>query len=115
MLYGTCWKKEGKIVEIYFNDETKLLLQNLKKERRQKNIDDHGWLFYTVKCTETRHIHKNTLYEWCKRIGKMIGVESLHPHDFRHSGATLLRNAGMALEDISVLLNHESTETTQKF
>lgn len=45
----------------------------------------------------------------------MIGVPTLHPHDFRHSGATLLKNAGMSLEDVSVLLNHESTDTTKKF
>ena len=39
----------------------------------------------------------------------------MHPHDFRHSGATLLKNAGMSLEDVSVLLNHDSTDTTKKF
>lgn len=108
-------EKEGKIVDIYFNDEVKQLLLSLKSERLAKGRDDKGWLWYTGRCTEDTHIHKNTLWEWCKKIGKMIGVESLHPHDFRHSGATLLRNAGMTLEDISILLNHESTDTTQKF
>lgn len=62
-----------------------------------------------------RHISTGTLNAWCKKIGTMIGVPTLHPHDFRHSGATLLRNAGMALEDVSVLLNHESTDTTKRF
>ena len=45
----------------------------------------------------------------------MIGVETLHPHDFRHSGATLLKNAGMQLEDVSALLNHAGTGVTKKF
>lgn len=108
-------EKEGKIVDIYFNDEVKQLLLILKSERTAKKQNDHGWLWYTGRCTETTHIHTSTLGEWCKRIGKMTGIETLHPHDFRHSGATLLRNAGMALEDISVLLNHESTDTTQRF
>lgn len=108
-------EKEGKIVDIYFNDEVKQILINLKAEREEKKQDDHGWLFYTPKCTAEKHIHKGTLGVWCKQIGNLINVPSLHPHDFRHSGATLLRNAGMKLEDVSVLLNHESTETTIKY
>lgn len=63
----------------------------------------------------TSPVNSGTLNEWCKRIGQMIGAPSLHPHDFRHSGATLLKNAGMALEDVSTLLNHESTATTKKY
>ena len=45
----------------------------------------------------------------------MIGVETVHPHDWRHSGASALKNAGMALEDVSALLNHASTDVTKKF
>jgi integrase len=44
----------------------------------------------------------------------MIGIHTLHPHDFRHSGATLLKNMGMDLEDISKLLNHKGLDVTQK-
>lgn len=61
------------------------------------------------------HITSAALNGWCHKIGELIGIPTLHPHDFRHSGATLLKNAGMALEDVSVLLNHESTDTTKKF
>ena len=60
-------------------------------------------------------VSRGTLNGWSKRIGEMIGVPTLHPHDFRHSGATLLKNAGMSLEDVSVLLSHESTDTTKKY
>lgn len=41
--------------------------------------------------------------------------DTLHPHDFRHSGATLLKNAGMSLEDVSSLLNHAGTDVTNKY
>lgn len=108
-------EKEGKIVDIYFNDEVKQLLLRLKEDRCQKNRNDHGWLFYTGRCTDEKHINKTTLHDWCKRIGQMIGVPSLHPHDFRHSGATMLRRAGMDIEDVSALLNHEDTSTTIKY
>lgn len=108
-------EKEGKIVDLYFNDEVKYLLQAVKREHTRKGKNDKGWVFYTGRTTEKKHINKTTLEAWCKRIGKMIDVPTLHPHDFRHSGATLLKNAGMSLEDVSVLLNHESTDTTKRF
>ncbi len=107
-------EKEGKIVDLYVSDEVKYLLVQLKKQREMKGRDDHGWLFYSGRNKE-KPINAGTLNEWCKRIGDMIGVPTLHPHDFRHSGATLLKNAGMALEDVSTLLNHENTNTTKRF
>lgn len=46
----------------------------------------------------------------------MIGHPTLHPHDFRHSFATLLKNeAGLSLEDVSMLLNHSGVDVTRKF
>lgn len=108
-------EKEGKIVDLFFSDEVKYLLCQLKLQRESSKKNDHGWIFYSGRCTETRHINVSTLNMWCKRIGKLIGVPTLHPHDFRHSGATLLKNAGMSLEDVSTLLSHESTDTTKRF
>ncbi len=108
-------EKEGKRVDLFFNEEVKCLLAKLKEERSISKKNDHGWIFYSGRCTDDRHINKSTLETWCKKIGEFINVPSLHPHDFRHSGATLLKNAGMSLEDVSVLLNHESTDTTKRF
>lgn len=107
-------EKEGKIVDLFFSDEVKYLIIQLKKQRENDGVNDYGWLFFGGRNTD-KPISQGTLNEWCKRIGAMIGVPTLHPHDFRHSGATLLKNAGMALEDVSTLLNHESTNTTKKF
>ena len=108
-------EKEGKIVDLYYNDEVKYLLKALKDDRERKKKQDKGWLFYTGRTTADKHISRTTLHTWCKKIGKLIDVTSLHPHDFRHSGATMLKNAGMSLEDVSVLLHHESTDTTKKY
>lgn len=108
-------EKENKIVDLYFNDETKQLLLQLQEQRKTENKNDHGWLFYTPHISDSKHISKAALYDWCKMIGQMIGVKTLHPHDLRHSGANLLKYAGMDLEDISILLNHENTGTTLKY
>ena len=107
-------EKEGKVVDLYFSDEVKYLLIDLKKQREEEKRDDHGWVFYSGRNGD-KPVNTGALNDWCKRIGAMIGVPTLHPHDFRHSGATLLRNAGMNLEDVSVLLNHESTDVTKKY
>lgn len=108
-------EKEGYIVELSFSNEVKDLLLALKKEREEKEINDYGWVFYSRYNNETKPISNGTLLEWCKKIGNMIGVPTLHCHDFRHSGATLLKNMGMSLEDISELLHHSGTDVTSKF
>ena len=108
-------EKEGKIVELSFSVETKNYLENLLQYRKDNNIDDHGWLFITPYVTEDKPIRNSTLNDWCKKIGAMIDVPTLHAHDFRHSYATLLKNAGVNLEDISTMLNHAGTDVTKKF
>ena len=107
-------EKEGKIVDLFFSDEVKYLLVQLRLQRESKSRNDHGWVFYSGRNVD-KPINTGTLNDWCKHIGQLIGVPTLHPHDFRHSGATLLKNAGMSLEDVSVLLSHESTDTTKRF
>ena len=107
-------EKENKIVDLFFSDEVKCLLLILNAYRGEHNIKDNGYVF-RGKSYSNKPISSATLYIWCKQIGHLIGVETLHPHDFRHSGATLLKNAGMPLEDVSTLLSHESTDTTKKY
>lgn len=115
MIASEVLEKEGKIVTLYQDETVRDLLIKLKQEREEKGINDCGYVFYTKYVSEDKPITNITINSWCKKIGRMIGCPTLHPHDFRHSGATLLKNEGMALEDISVLLNHSSTEVTKKY
>ena len=105
-------EKEGKVVTLYFSSKVATLLQNLKQYRIANSIDDGGYVFITAVNTKA---DAGTLFEWCKKIGKMINVPTLHPHDFRHSGSQLLKLAGCPIEEISELLNHQSIDTTKKF
>lgn len=108
-------EKEGKIVDLYFSEEVKDLLLRLKKQREDNGIDDYGWVFFSGHNTEDTPITNGALLEWAKKAGRLIGIDCLHCHDFRHSSATLLKNSGMPLEDISALLNHGSTDVTRKY
>lgn len=108
-------EKEGKIVELSFSEEVKEYLLELRKYREENGINDHGWLFISNYVTDDKPITNGTLNDWCKKIGAMIGIPTLHPHDFRHSFATLLKNEGVSLEDVSTMLNHSGTDVTKKF
>ena len=106
-------EKEGKIVTLYFSKEVKDLLLKLKKEREKENIYCE-YVFITK--SENRKYDKastSALSYWAKKIGKMINVPELHAHDFRHSGAQLLKISGMPIEDISDLLNHSGLDVTK--
>lgn len=48
-----------------------------------------------------------------RKIGKRAGVENVHPHRFRRTGATMALRAGMPLMEVSQILGHESVGTTQ--
>lgn len=108
-------EKGDKIVDLFFSDEVKELLLKLKAERKNNGVDCE-YVFISKRNGQYKGVLPTTLGSWSKKVGKMIELENgLHPHDFRHSGATLLKNLGMPLEEVSVLLNHNSTDTTRKF
>ena len=108
-------EKEGRYVTLYFNQEVKELLVETKEFRESKSINDGGYVFFNEVNGVPQPYQNGTLDKWCKKIGEMIGVPTLHNHDFRHSGANLYKNAGMKLEDVSDLLHHLSTDTTKRF
>ncbi len=59
------------------------------------------------------HIDKSCLETQVRKLGKEAGVEKVHPHRFRRTGATFALRRGMPIEQVSKLLGHESIQTTQ--
>lgn len=105
-------EKGDKVVDLYFSEEVKELLIKLKNQREEQGVDcEH--VFAVSYRGNWQGVRTSTLHSWCKKVGELIN-SPLHPHDFRHSGATLLKNMGMALEDVSTLLNHAGTDVTRK-
>ena len=105
-------EKEGYIVTLYFSNEVLDYLNELKDFREQNKIDDGGWVFPSP--DKKSGVANATMVQWCKRIGGMIDVPTLHPHDFRHSGSQLMKLAGAPIEDISELLHHQGLDVTKK-
>ncbi|TVX86080.1 tyrosine-type recombinase/integrase [Paenibacillus agilis] len=107
-------EKEGYIVDGYCSDVTMKLIKKWLDYRKENDIESE-YLFITKYSGEWKQVSKNTLQTvWTKKIGKIIDIPELHPHDFRHSGSSLLFNKGMSLEDVQELLNHRSPDTTLK-
>jgi site-specific recombinase XerD len=107
-------EKEGKYVTLYFSTEVQELLKETKQYREENNINDGGYVLFSNINGVVQPLQNSTLDKWCKKIGEMIGVPTLHPHDFRHSGAQLLKLSGMTIEEISGLLNHAGLDVTKK-
>lgn len=105
-------EKGDKVVDLYFSEEVKELLIRLKNQREEQGVDCE-YVFAVSYRGNWQGVRASTLHSWCKKVGELIN-SPLHPHDFRHSGATLLKNMGMALEDVSTLLNHSGTDVTRK-
>lgn len=58
-------------------------------------------------------MNQGSLKDMLKRIGRLSGVENVHPHRFRRTCATMALKKGMPIELVSKMLGHESIATTQ--
>ena len=108
-------EKEGKIVTLYFSEEVRDLLLMLRDYREQNKMKDDGYVFVTPRSGGGYSKPRtSTMNKWTRTIGNMMGIPTLHPHDWRHSGSQLMKLAGAEIQDISALLNHSGTDVTIK-
>lgn len=106
-------EKEGKIVSLFPSDRAFERIKSWLEYRKKNNIESE-YLFLTKYNGSYQKVSKNNIQSyWVKKIGDIIDIPNLHHHDFRHSGSNLLYHSGMALEDVSLLLNHSSTDVTR--
>jgi integrase/recombinase XerD len=50
-----------------------------------------------------------------ERVREQVGLPALTPHTLRHQRCTILKRAGVSLEDIALLAGHKSTESTRLY
>lgn len=99
--------KGDKYREVYINAKAEIALNMYLAERK----DDSPYLFSGKWADRAMNIH--SIEDIVKDIGKRAGVENVHPHRFRRTGATMALRAGMPLMIVSKLMGHESVGTTQ--
>lgn len=121
----------------YLNARAKLYLKKYLDERNDSNeyLFPNCWIginecaIFAQECKKTGyrqcdwwkaeelvgtdHVNKDSIGTILRNLGKKAGVENVHPHRFRRTGATFALRRGMPIEQVSKLLGHESIETTQ--
>lgn len=56
-----------------------------------------------------------TIWKWCKEAGLDADIPGVHPHLLRHSFATHLLRNGADIEEVRLLMNHQSLAVTQVY
>src|SRR5258708_38451446 len=53
--------------------------------------------------------------EIMERVRARVGLPALTPHTLRHQRCTILKRAGVSLDDIALFAGHRSTESTRLY
>lgn len=91
----------------YFNGEAKIHLEEYLKTRKDKNPA----LFVTLNKRHER-IGISGIQDMLRKLGKRAGVDKVHAHRFRRTGATRCLSAGMPVEELQILMGHTDIKTT---
>ncbi len=107
---GVCLGKGNKQRIFYFSERTKLALQKYLNER----IDNNPSLF-VQRTAPYNQLGISGAEYMIRQIGAKAGVTKVHPHRFRRTLATRLIRKGMAIDQVSNILGHESLSITQRY
>ena len=91
----------------YFNGEAKVHLQEYLESRK----DSNPALFVTLG-KQAKRLEIPSIQDILRRIGKRAGVNKVHAHRFRRTGATRCLSAGMPVEELQVIMGHTDIKTT---
>lgn len=115
-LDNNCFKdvreKEGYIVDIAFDDDTKELIEQwlIYRKENMDNLECDG--FFIARYKESwKPLVKGTLQSRIKKIGKIIGIDDYRSHCMRKTKSNQLLDDGVDPLLVSRLLNHKDLST----
>jgi integrase/recombinase XerD len=78
--------------------------------------DDGGPIFLSVSTRNPgRPLSVGAFDEIIERVREQVGLPALTPHTLRHQRCTILKRAGVNLDDIALFAGHKNTETTRLY
>lgn len=92
---------------VYLNAKAKLALERYLATREDENTA----MFVSSDKPHSRLLVSRMGQE-IRQLGQACGVNDTHPHKFRRTAATMALNRGMPIEQVQMMLGHESIETT---
>lgn len=103
----TVFGKGKKERVVYLNAKARLAI----KEYLDSRDDDNPALF-VAKDNPHDRLKISCIGANVRKLGRRCGVKNVHPHRFRRTCATLALNRGMPIEQVQLMLGHESIDTT---
>lgn len=105
--------KGNKERKCYFNESTKVALQNYLDSRD----DTYAPLFihHRKHWGNSWRLGKSGVEYNLRQVGKRAGVTDVHPHRFRRTMACSLLSKDVPIEQIRILLGHTNLETTKLY
>lgn len=92
---------------VYLNAKAKLAVHKYLESR----TDDNEAMFVTMDKPHAR-LKVSGMGKDIRELGRRCDVPDTHPHRFRRTAATFALNRGMPIEQVQLMLGHESIETT---
>lgn len=89
-------------------------IENMIAEYLSMRSDNNPALFVSDQ-TGGRRISPKTVQMVFRNACRRSRFKNVHPHTMRHSYATYMINNGVGVLDLSLLLGHQSVETTKKY
>ena len=78
--------------------------------------DDTGPVFLSESTRNPgRPLIAGAFNEIIERVREKVGLPALTPHTLRHQRCTILKRAGVDLDDIALIAGHKSTKTTRLY
>lgn len=113
MVFVDIREKEGYRVEVAFSEETKKLIEEWLKRRKEMDNLTVDALFITKPTGEYRQMCYGTIQARVRKIGEILGLDDFHSHCLRK---TRLNDIYVKTGDLSLAAeygNHKSTESTR--
>ena len=95
---------------VYFDVRSKLHL----KQYIDSRSDDNPALFVSLFDPHDR-LRIGGVESRLRKIGKILGIDNVHPHRFRRTLATVAIDKGMPIEQLQQLLGHQRIDTTLQY
>lgn len=92
---------------VYLNAKAKLALERYLETRE----DSNKAMFVSLDKPHER-LHVSQMGKEIRELGRTCAVNDTHPHRFRRTAATMALNRGMPIDQVQLMLGHESIETT---
>lgn len=105
ILLTTTKTKSDRVV--YFRNDTKKLIQDTIKKSRS------NFLLYNIE--KDRLIKYEDVRFFFRKMKRILDIDELHPHMFRHTMATNWLEAGADLISVMETLGHKNLETTERY